>query len=174
MSNKSRRIDLASAKSYLKEYNRINDKHVIRTVKQQTVNGIIKKDPNAEVFIKNDKNAFVFKSEHINNLILAGAKYITIILGAHHKEDSRNNIKAGSFTLMALGYEETSEQYPDNIKKLQIIHGNTQAYQYPPNKAITERNIDDFKIAIKNKTIPENELVMDELTGDLFLKTQEL
>lgn len=161
MSRKSKPISLEDAKQYLKEYNRIHN-NIQRRVKNP--------DDNTDEFLNNTGNAFVFEADDMLTLIKGGAEYITIILGAHDKDEIGSH-KAGSFTLMALGYEKDETNFSDQFNQLKIISSSPQAYQYPPKVALTESDINTVRVGIKNSTknIKENEIIIDDLTGDILL-----
>ncbi|MBG6129518.1 hypothetical protein IWQ47_001179 [Aquimarina sp. EL_43] len=161
----SKPILITEAEAFLDKYNTLNS-NITKTPKI--------KSPEVDELIKNKSNAFAFKAEHIQSLIGKGkADYIVVILGAHNVDIPEHKLKAGSFTVMALGYTKDENYLGDEIK-LNIIKKKPVAYQYPPKAAITgtpkiKVGKDGERMSIE-PTLKEDQLIFEKNTGNLFMK----
>lgn len=130
-----RRISIDDANKIVTHHNFLNN-IIEKKLRKETLSEEL------ERFIDRDTNAFVFDLELIQKFIKEGedkgAKYMTVLLGAHPNNldetneiplDLRENYKLGSFTVVLTLCEEIGES-----GVIETVSIKDPAIQYPPKK----------------------------------------
>lgn len=121
----SRPITKKETKELISEYLDLNGR-----IKREPIDPNDSKKDKIEKFVIRDKNAFVFKIPDIERF--KDATHLLVIHGAHPRDESADNIVAGSYTILTMGCKEAA---PNDYKAVDSVH---PANQYPGKTAIDE------------------------------------